>query len=101
MVIGNDLEAFYKTANYPLVNECDMLPEMREEAVDICVTAIEKYQADLEKATQVIKEALDKKFGGPWNCVAGNYFSFKVTHECKTFLHLYIGGKIGVLTWKL
>lgn len=97
---------------------------------------------------QVIKEALDKKFGGPWNCVAGNYFSFEVTHEvgrmdvdgandtlllpclstdtflikhgvggaltptsadrlchllmqCKTLLHLYIGGKIGVLTWKL
>lgn len=55
MVIGKDLEAFYRTANYTLVNQCDMLPEMREEAVDICAIAIEKHQADLEKATQVRK----------------------------------------------
>jgi hypothetical protein len=53
MVVSKDFEAFYKTANYPLVDQCDMLPEMREEAVDICVTAFEKHQADLEKATQV------------------------------------------------
>ncbi len=53
MVIARDFEAFYKTANYPLVDQCDMPPDMREEAVDICVTAIEKHQADLEKATQV------------------------------------------------
>lgn len=53
MAASKDLEAFYKIANYPLVNFSDMLPEVREEAVDICVTAVEKYQKDPEKATQV------------------------------------------------
>lgn len=32
---------------------------------------------------QVIKEAMDKKFGGPWHVVAGNCFSFEVTHEVR------------------
>ena len=44
---------------------------------------------------------LDKKFGGPWHVVAGSYFSYEITHECKTLLYLFINGKIGVLTWKL
>jgi hypothetical protein len=48
-----ELEAFYRSANYPLVSMCDMDLETREEAIDICVTAIEKFQKDLEKATQV------------------------------------------------
>jgi dynein light chain 4 len=47
------MEAFYKTANYALVQQSDMPSEMREEAVDICTQAIEKYSTDLEKATQV------------------------------------------------
>ena len=50
---------------------------------------------------QVIKDMLDKKFGGPWHVVAGSYFSYEITHECKTLLYLFINGKIGVLTWKL
>ena len=101
----------------------------------------------------MIKESLDKKFGGPWHVVAGSAFAYEVTHEvsstgnqayidasqreachvsyatsmpgygchafdddalvhvqtehalaamqCRTLLFLYIGGKTGVLTWKL
>jgi dynein light chain 4 len=30
-----------------------MTAEMREEAMDICITAVEKYPADMEKCTQV------------------------------------------------
>lgn len=48
-----DMEAFKKLAKYPLVRACDMAPDVREEAVDICVTAVEKHQPDLEKITQV------------------------------------------------
>ena len=48
-----DMEAFFKMAKYPLVRQTDMLAEMREEAVDVCVTAVEKHQADMEKCTQV------------------------------------------------
>ena len=48
-----DMEAFRKMAKYPLVRACDMAPDVREEAVDICMTAVEKHQPDMERITQV------------------------------------------------
>ena len=48
-----DHEAFYRTANFPLVKECDMEADLREEATDLCVAAAEKYKDNIEKATQV------------------------------------------------
>lgn len=48
-----DMEAFYKMAKYPLVKFTDMTAEMREETMDICITAVEKYNSDMEKCTQV------------------------------------------------
>lgn len=50
-----DMEAFFKMAKYPLVRQTDMSAEMREEAVDVCVTAVEKHQTDMEKCTQVAR----------------------------------------------
>lgn len=55
-----DMEAFFKMAKYPLVRQTDMSAEMREEAVDVCVTAVEKHQTDMEKCTQV-----DRRHGTP------------------------------------
>ena len=52
-----DMEAFSKMAKYPLVRQTDMSAEMREEAVDVCVTAVEKHQTDMEKCTQVARES--------------------------------------------
>ena len=52
-----DLETFYRQAKYPLVKFTDMTAEMKEEAMDICITAVEKYPADMEKCTQVAIEA--------------------------------------------
>lgn len=48
-----DLETFFRQAKYPLVKYTDMSAEMREEAMDICITAVEKYPTDTEKCTQV------------------------------------------------
>lgn len=48
-----DMEAFLKMAKYPLVKHTDMTQEMREEAMDTCITAVEKHHADMEKCTQV------------------------------------------------
>jgi dynein light chain 4 len=48
-----DMEAFLKMAKYPLVKHTDMTAEMREEAMDTCITAVEKHHADMEKCTQV------------------------------------------------
>jgi hypothetical protein len=48
-----DMEAFFRQAKYPLVKYTDMTAEMKEEAMDICITAVEKYPADMDKCTQV------------------------------------------------
>lgn len=49
----NDMEAFLRVAKYPLIKYTDMIPEHKEEAMDICITAVEKFPNDLEKCTQV------------------------------------------------
>lgn len=53
MTLLADLNAFYRSANYPLVADCDMEAEIRDAASDLCVAAAEKYKDNLEKATQV------------------------------------------------
>jgi dynein light chain 4 len=58
-----DMEAFFRQAKYPLVKHTDMNMEMKEEAMDICITAVEKYPADLEKCTQAR--------GAAWPLAAG------------------------------
>lgn len=48
-----DLGAFLSMANYPLVKHTDMTAETRDSAIDICMSAVEKFASDLEKCTQV------------------------------------------------
>lgn len=47
------MEEFFKMAKYPLVRQCDMSAEMKEEAMDVCITAVEKFPHEREKCTQV------------------------------------------------
>lgn len=78
-----DMEAFLKMAKYPLVKHTDMPTDMREEAMDTCITAVEKYHADMEKCTQVRKQAtcVDHAFRAraPWLrvlCQSKSFFCF-------------------------
>lgn len=45
------MEEFFKVAKYPLVKYTDMSAEMKEEAMDVCITAVEKYPTEKEKCT--------------------------------------------------
>ncbi|GFH14678.1 dynein light chain [Haematococcus lacustris] len=72
-----DLEAFLRVAKYTIVKNTDMNVEMKEEAMDICITAVEKYPNDMEKCTQMIKDQMDKKFGAPWHVVVGKGFGYE------------------------
>lgn len=40
-------------AKYPLVAASDCSVDMKQEIVDVCVTACERHAADVEKCTQV------------------------------------------------
>eukprot|EP01025_Chloroclados_australasicus_P046917 TRINITY_DN5197_c0_g1_i1.p3 TRINITY_DN5197_c0_g1~~TRINITY_DN5197_c0_g1_i1.p3 ORF type:complete len:106 (-),score=18.40 TRINITY_DN5197_c0_g1_i1:300-617(-) len=100
-VMFEDMEAFFRIAKYPLIKYTDMTQEMKEESMDVCITAVEKYPGDMEKCVQMIKEMMDKKFGSPWHVVVGQGFSYEITYEVKNILYMYVGGNTGVLLWKM
>ncbi|KND04538.1 uncharacterized protein SPPG_00263 [Spizellomyces punctatus DAOM BR117] len=89
-----------KNFNYPLVRVCDMAEELRVEAVDMVVTAVEKHPGNFEAAAQNIKELMDKRCGNSWHAVVGEGYGFEVTHEMRNLLYMYFGGNLGVLVWK-
>lgn len=97
----DDMEGFLRVAKYTLVKNTDMNTEMKEEAMDICITAVEKYQNDMEKCTQMIKEQMDKKFGSPWHVVVGKAFGYEITYEVRNLLYIFVGGRTSVLLWKM
>jgi dynein light chain 4 len=76
-----------------------MLEEVRAEAVDAVVTAVEKHAGKLETAAQSIKESMDKRCGNSWHVVVGEGYGFEVTHEMKNLLYMYFGS-LGILVWK-
>lgn len=96
-----DMETFFRVAKYPLVKFTDMNGEMKEEAMDICITAVEKYAAEMEKCTHVnlspshsfslflpklIKDTMDKKFGPAWHVVVGEGFASEITYEVPLYI---------------
>ncbi len=76
-----------------------MPEEVRAEAVDMCVTAVEKHPGKYEAAAQNIKELMDKRCGSSWHVIVGEGFGFEVTHEMKNMLYMYFG-VLGILVWK-
>mmetsp|Transcript_5449 Transcript_5449/g.9443 ORF Transcript_5449/g.9443 Transcript_5449/m.9443 type:complete len:107 (+) Transcript_5449:105-425(+) len=100
-VTFDGMEAFLRVAKYTLVKSTDMHQEMKEEAMDICITAVEKYTNDMEKCTQMIKDQMDKKFGAPWHVVVGKGFGYEITYEVRNILYIFVGGTTAVLLWKM
>ncbi|XP_045475027.1 dynein axonemal light chain 4 [Harmonia axyridis] len=85
---------------YPLVRHSDMAEETRQDAVELIVTACEKYSSNNEGAAKMIKEEMDKKFGPPYHVVVGEGFGFEITYECKNLLYMFFAGNLGILVWK-
>ncbi|RKO96839.1 hypothetical protein CAUPRSCDRAFT_7494 [Caulochytrium protostelioides] len=77
-----------------------MPEELRVEAMDTAVTAVEKHSGNLEVAAKSIKESMDKRCGLAWHVVVGEGFGFEITHEMRNILYMYFGGNLGILIWK-
>merc|ERR1711865_1238181 len=63
---------------------CDMPEEMRQDCVDLVITAIERFAGtpqSYESAARLVKETMDKKYNESWVVVIGQGFAFEVTHE--------------------
>ncbi|XP_077979965.1 dynein axonemal light chain 4-like [Glandiceps talaboti] len=85
---------------YPLIRHSDMNDEMRTEAMELCVTACEKFASNNENAAKMIKESMDKKFGSSWHAIVGEGYGFEITHEVKNILYMFFGGNLAITIWK-
>uniref|UniRef100_A0A1A9V8H4 Dynein light chain n=1 Tax=Glossina austeni TaxID=7395 RepID=A0A1A9V8H4_GLOAU len=72
----------------------DMNEEMRIEAIELSMTACEKYSTNYEQAARVIKETMDKKFGIYWHVVVGEGFGFEARLQSGVQLISKIFGRI-------
>jgi len=52
----NSLEQLKRSMQYALIKNCDMNEEMRSDAVDLVISATEKYQANYELAARMVKD---------------------------------------------
>ncbi|KAL5253771.1 dynein axonemal light chain 4-like [Bolinopsis microptera] len=86
--------------SFPLIRHSDMAEEMRTEAMELCVTACEKFASSNEAASKMIKENMDKKFGSSWHVVVGEGFGFELTYETKNLLYMFFGGSLAIAVWK-
>lgn len=53
-----------------------------------------------QKAAQMIKENMDKRYGPTWHCVIGEGFGFEVTYEARQMLYMQYQEKIAILVYK-
>ncbi|CAB3363120.1 dynein axonemal light chain 4 [Cloeon dipterum] len=86
--------------SHPLVRHCDMPDEMKNETIELCVTACEKHSSNNESAAKLIKETMDNKFGPSWHAVVGEGFGLEITHECRNLLYMFFAGNMAVCVWK-
>lgn len=82
------------------LQKCDMSDEMKQEAMELCVTAAEKYADNYESVSRMIKETMDKKFGASWHTVVGEGYGFEITYQLKHLLYMYCAGNLAICIWK-
>ena len=102
-----------------MVAYTDMEESAKTEVMEIATNACEKYLNDnqsvnimkwwkiikkifcfLFKAAQMIKEALDKRFGTTWHVVVGEGFGFDISYEISRLFYMFFAGNLGVCAWK-
>eukprot|EP01083_Nonionella_stella_P295009 1002662_1 len=90
----------HKSMEKGLIRYCDMNSELSNEAVDVIISAIDKYQTNFEECSKQIKETMDKRFGATWHCIIGQNYGFEVTYAQENLLYLFYQGNIAVLLFK-
>jgi dynein light chain 4, axonemal len=96
-----DSNEMRKIMSKPVIKHSDMSAEMSTESQEIVVMVLDKFLATSkwEAAARMVKEGMDKKWGGSWHVVVGEGFGFRVTHQAKLMLHVYYN-KVGVVVYK-
>ena len=66
----NSLEQLKRSMQYALIKNCDMNEEMRSDAVDLVISAVEKYQTNYEMAARMVKDQVSAHLMQHWNTAA-------------------------------
>lgn len=82
----------------PNIKNIDMSEELKNDAIEIGLKALDKFTVEKDIAG-FIKKEFDKKYGPNWHCVVGRSFGSFVTHESKHFIYFYLG-QVAILLFK-
>mmetsp|Transcript_42015 Transcript_42015/g.48729 ORF Transcript_42015/g.48729 Transcript_42015/m.48729 type:complete len:107 (-) Transcript_42015:73-393(-) len=88
----------------PIVQETDMIEEMRQDTQDTIAASIDSNNTqtgtNIEAATKQIKETLDKKYGPSWHCIMGEGFAFDVSAQKTSYMFMFYNGNLAILVYK-
>uniref|UniRef100_A0A0K0FVS6 Dynein light chain n=1 Tax=Strongyloides venezuelensis TaxID=75913 RepID=A0A0K0FVS6_STRVS len=85
---------------HPLIQDCNMPPEIRMEAVYLAMVSCERYKKDYKKIAKDLHVRLMKKFGGEWNIIVGENFGLQIAYDPKSLLYMFCGIDIAICIWK-
>ena len=68
-----------------IIKNVDMSEEMQQEAVDVALAALEKYNIEKDIAAHIKKE-FDRRRGNTWHVVVGKNFGSYITHGASLFM---------------
>ena len=84
----------------PSVQYTDMEESMRDQVMQICISACDTHAENNEMCAKMIKEILDKKFGPSWHVIVGEGFGFEISYEVKMMLYMFSAKFSAVAVWK-
>lgn len=94
------MDAVKKAFGKPIIKSSDLPSDMYNEALDLCVAAIDKFESDYENAAKTIKETMDKKFDRTWHCIVGEDFGCACDYMKHAHMLCYYKGNVGILLFK-
>jgi dynein light chain LC8-type len=74
----------------PVIKIKDISEELEQEIISIAKYALDKMHTNQEIASH-LKDELNRKYNGNWQCFVGRSFGSFVTYEAKHYMYFYIG----------
>ena len=84
---------------YALVVESTFTGDIEIETVENISTFMEKNGLNYSESSKMMKDFLDKRFGGYHQVVIGESFGFNIAHDASNLLHANFGNA-SILIWK-
>ncbi|THD24704.1 hypothetical protein D915_004555 [Fasciola hepatica] len=68
--------------------DTDMPLDMQNFILSLCTDATRAFKVEREIALH-IKQKMQERYSGHWNCIVGMRFGSALSHEAQRFLHVY------------